>query len=403
MKLFEHESKRLLARAGLAIPPGMVVRSEEEAASAVISLGCGPVVLKAQVLASGRARAGGIRFANNAQEARRAAGEMLGSSVKGHTVEALLVEARLDIQQELFVAATYDEASKGSVLLASTAGGVNVNEAVAHKGAQVERARVDAFLGLQPYQAYTLADMLGLPVDRLRVAQKAFLDIWGVFRDYDATLVEVNPLVLTRSGDLLAADGHIEIEDDAMFRQRKRLADFEIKPRVDRPRPPTSFELEASRIDEDDYRGVAGRVIDFGGTLGLLIGAGGGSLTAFDAVRRHGGCPANYCEVGGNPPVSKVYTLAKLILSQPNVRGFAVITNVFSNSRVDFLARGVVKAFKELGIDPSMYPVLFRSAGSFEEDGYAILRRHGIRYLDRSTSMDQAARAAVDMMRERGL
>ena len=403
MRLFEYESKQILAAAGVPVPRGKLIGAPEEAAIAATELGSGPVALKAQVLATGRGKAGGVRFADTSQGARHVAGEMLGADLKGHTVEKLLVEAKLDIARELFVAATFNEVAKSRTLIVSVAGGIDVNEAVEQDVSKVERLLIDSFYGLQPYQAYTLANTLGLPANLLRTVQKVLLAIWEVFIEYDATLVEVNPLVLSRSGEILAADAHIEIEGDALFRQTQRLAKFGIEIREDKPRPPTAFELEASKIDREDYRGVAGRAIDFGGNLGLLIGAGGGSLTAFDAVHRHGGNPANYCEIGGNPPVSKIYRLAKLILSKPGVQGLAVITNVFSNSRVDFLARGVVKAIVELGIAPRTYPILFRSAGAFEEDGYAILRKYGIQYLGRDTSMDQAAKAAVDMMRERGL
>ncbi len=403
MRLFEYESKQILAAAGVPVPPGKLVGTLEEAAIATTELGGGPVALKAQVLATGRGKAGGVRFAGTSQEARQVAGEMLDADLKGYTVGKLLVEAKLDIARELFVAATFDEVAKSRTLIASVVGGIDVNEVLEQDVSKVERLLVDSFYGLQPYQAYTLASALSLPANLLRVVQKVFLAIWNVFMEYDATLVEVNPLVLSRSGEILAADAHIEIDDDALFRQTQRLAKSGIETREDKPRPPTTFELEASKIDKGDYRGVAGRAIDFGGNLGLLIGAGGGSLTAFDAVRRHGGNPANYCEIGGNPPVSKIYRLTKLILSKPAVQGLAVITNVFSNSRVDFLARGVVKAMVELEIDPRTYPISFRSAGAFEEDGYAILRKYGIQYLGRDTSMDQAAKAAVDMMRERGL
>jgi succinyl-CoA synthetase beta subunit/citryl-CoA synthetase large subunit len=328
---------------------------------------------------------------------------MLGADLKGQPIEKLLVETRLDIARELFVAATFDEVAKSRCMIASSAGGVDVNEVVEQDAGKVEQLLVDSFRGLQPYQAYTLADALDLSVSSLRPVQSALLGMWKVFLEFDATLVEVNPLVLTRSGEIVAADAHVEIEDDALFRQGQRLAKFGIEVRADQARAPTAFELQANKIDQEDYRGVAGRVIDFGGDLGLLIGAGGGSLTVFDAVIRHGGNPANYCEVGGNPPVSKIYRLTRLILSKPGVQGFAVITNVFSNSRVDFLARGVVKAMVELGIDPKTYPIVFRSAGAFEEDGYAILRKYGVQYLGRDTSMDQAAKVAVDMMREREL
>jgi len=403
MRLLEHESKQILAAAGVPVPPSKLIGTQEDAALATTALGGGPVVLKAQVLGTGRGKAGGVRFADSSQEARQVAGEMLGAELKGHTIEKVLVETKLDIARELFLAATFDEIAKSRCVIASAAGGVDVNAAVEQDAGKVERLLVGSFSGLQPYQAYTLADALGLSAGSLPTVQKVLLAMWKVFVEYDATLVEVNPLALTRSGEILAADAHIEIEDDALFRQAKRLAKFGIEPREGKPRPPTAFELDASKIDKEDYRGVAGRVIDFGGNLGLLIGAGGGSLTAFDAVNRHGGNPANYCEVGGNPPVSKICRLTKLILSKPGVQGLAVITNVFSNSRVDFLARGVMKAMAELGVDPQTYPILFRSAGAFEEDGYAILRKYGIQYLGRDTSMDQAAKAAVDMMRERGL
>lgn len=401
MRLFEYEAKQLLADAGVPVPASKLAATADEAAMAAAELG-GPVVLKAQVLATGRGKAGGVRFADGPEDARRVAAEMLGTELKGHTIEKLLVEARLDIAQELFVAATFDEEAKSRTLIVSASGGVDLNQTVERDAGRVKRLLVEPFVGLQPFQAYTLADALNLPTGSLRAAQKAFLAVWKVFVGYDATLVEVNPLALTRSGAILAADAHIEIEDDAMFRQARNLARFGIQPREDKPRPPTPFELEAAEIDRDDYRGVAGRVIDFGGNLGLLIGAGGGSLTIFDAIRRHGGSPANYCEVGGNPPVSKIHRLTRLILSKPGVRGLAVITNVFSNSRVDFLARGIVKAMLELGIDPQTYPLLFRSAGAFEEDGYAILRKYGIPYLGRDTSIDGAAEAAADMMREKG-
>ncbi|HEX2923069.1 MAG TPA: hypothetical protein VHS28_03465, partial [Chloroflexota bacterium] len=174
-----------------------------------------------------------------------------------------------------------------------------------------------------------------------------------------------------------------------------RLGSFSATSLISIPPP---FEIEALKIDKADYRGVAGRVVEFPGSLGLMIGPGGGSLTLFDAILRNGGKPANYCEVGGNPPVSKVYRLCKLILQKPGVKGLAVMTNVFSNSRVDTLARGMIKAMLELDINPATYPITFRSAGAFEEDAYAILRKYGVKYLGREVNMEDAAKAAVRMM-----
>jgi succinyl-CoA synthetase beta subunit/citryl-CoA synthetase large subunit len=165
-------------------------------------------------------------------------------------------------------------------------------------------------------------------------------------------------------------------------------------------RPPTPFEIEGERVDSVDPRGVAGRVVEFEGDLGLVIGAGGGSLTLFDAIRKHGGRPANYCEIGGNPSVAKTCALTKLILSKPGVRKIAVMMNVVSNTRVDIVARGVVKGVIESGFAPAERIAIFRIPGSWEQEGFKILRRYGVEYCDRSVSMYEAAGRAVAKMRE---
>jgi len=303
------------------------------------------------------------------------------------------------MEQELYVGATYNEVEKKKVMICSSIGGMDINEVSQRYPEKIFKVLIDPFIGFQPYQAKELSYGLKLPLQISKTIQSVMLKLWEIFVKFDATLTEINPLGLTKEGKLIVCDAHIEIEDDALFRQKKRLEEFGIKEREDKARPPTEFEIRAAEIDKADYRGVAGRVTEFDGNLGLLIGAGGGSLTTFDAVLNHGGKPANYCEVGGNAPVSKIYNLAKLILTKPGVKGLAVITNVYSNSRVDFLARGVIKAMVELGIDPKKYPILFRSAGAFEEDGYAILRKYGVKYYGRETPMDKAARLAVEMMK----
>ena len=160
--------------------------------------------------------------------------------------------------------------------------------------------------------------------------------------------------------------------------------------------PPTEFELAGARVNAADHRGVAGNVVEFDGNLGLVIGAGGGSLTLFDAVRKHGGKPANYCEIGGNPSVKKACELTKLVLSKPGVEKIAVMMNVVSNTRVDIVARGVIKACLELGMDPAEKIAIFRIPGAWEEEGFKILEKYGVEYADRSVSMHEAARRAVE-------
>lgn len=400
MRLYEYEGKRILQNFGVEVPKGILVKSPQEARAAADQIN-GPVVLKTQILATGRGKAGGIRFAATSLQAEKEAQDLLGSKIKEYTVDLLLVEEKLDTQKELYVAATYQESTKGRVFLVSQSGGMEVNKEIEISSDALQKTSLSPWIGLQPYQARSLAFSLGFEGTLNQSAQLLFLKIWEVFETLDAILVEINPLVLTQDGRLIAADAHIEIDNDALYRQRERLAALQIFDRDDNARPPTTFEIQALAIDKADYRGVAGRVVEFPGNLGLLIGAGGGSLTLFDAVLRNGGNPANYCEVGGNPPVSKIYRLCKLILQKPAVKGLAVMTNVFSNSRVDFLARGVIKAMLELGIDPSTYPLVFRSAGAFEEDGYAILRMHGVRYFGRDVTLEEAARAAVSMIESR--
>lgn len=397
MRLFEFEGKRILKSYGLEIPQGYLVSSTQEARVAATKI-AGSVILKTQILATGRGKAGGIRFAATPEQAEKEAGDLLGSQIKEYPVDRLLVEEKLNIQEELYVAATYQESTKGRVFLVSQSGGIEVNRDVDRSSQALEKISLCPWIGLQPHQARRLAFSLGFGGKLHLLAQTLFLKLWEVFDTLDATLLEINPLVLTTDSRLVAADVHIEIDNDALFRQRERLATWEILDRDDNARPPTAFEIEAQAIDKADYRGVAGRVVEFSGDLGLLIGAGGGSLTLFDAIIRNGGKPANYCEVGGNPPVSKIYNLCKLILQKPSVKGLAVMTNVFSNSRVDFLARGVIKAMLDLGINPASYPLVFRSAGAFEEDGYAILRKYGVRYFGREMSLEGATRAAISMM-----
>jgi len=197
----------------------------------------------------------------------------------------------------------------------------------------------------------------------------------------------------------VALDCHLEIDDDALFRNRK-IAEKEKDPdRIIGKQKQSDFEKKAVEIDNLDQKGVAGRLIEFDGDLGLIIGGGGASLTAFDAVQRHGGRPANYCEIGGNPSVLKTKELTKHILSKPGVEKVAVIMNVVSNTRVDLMARGVIKGILEAGKNPSESLVVFRIPGAWEEEGFKILSKYGVDYCDRTISIDEAARKGVEKLK----
>ena len=218
-----------------------------------------------------------------------------------------------------------------------------------------------------------------------------------LFLDYDMTLAEINPLGRLPDGSFVALDAHMEMENEARGRHAKLLAELGVGEQETRQaREATEFELAGEAVDATDHRGVAGNVTEFDGNLGLVIGAGGGSLTLFDAVRAHGGRPANYCEIGGNPSVAKACGLAKLVLSKPGVERIAVMMSIVSNTRVDIVARGVIKACLELGFDPAQKIAIFRIPGAWEEEGFKILDRYGVDYADRSVSLNEAARRAVE-------
>jgi succinyl-CoA synthetase beta subunit/citryl-CoA synthetase large subunit len=220
-----------------------------------------------------------------------------------------------------------------------------------------------------------------------------------IFLMYDLTLAEINPLAKLEEGRFIVLDGHVDMEAEARDTHRKLLDEIGIRPEETRQaRPPTEFEIKGAQVDASDPRGVAGNVVEFDGNLGLIIGAGGGSLTLFDAVRDQGGKPANYCEIGGNPSVKKACALTKLVLSKPGVEKIAVMMNVVSNTRVDIVARGVIKGVVESGLDPKETIAIFRIPGSWEAEGFKILEKYGVEYCDRSVSMFEAAGRAVAKM-----
>src|SRR5436305_4875303 len=213
----------------------------------------------------------------------------------------------------------------------------------------------------------------------------------------DMVLAEINPLGRLADGSFVALDAHMDMENEARGRHARLLADLGVGEEETRQaREATPFELAGEAVDATDHRGVAGNVTEFDGNLGLVIGAGGGSLTLFDAVRAHGGRPANYCEIGGNPSVAKACGLARLVLSKPGVERIAVMMSIVSNTRVDIVARGVIKACLELGFDPAEKIAIFRIPGAWEEEGFKILERYGVRYAGRSTAIAAAARTALE-------
>jgi succinyl-CoA synthetase beta subunit/citryl-CoA synthetase large subunit len=249
---------------------------------------------------------------------------------------------------------------------------------------------------LSDYQAKDVIASVGISGSRLNRLVPILTRLAQLFVQRDMTLAEINPLGELADGSFVALDAHMDMENEARPRQQALLEELGVGEEETRQaREATPFELAGEEVDSMDHRGVAGNVTEFDGDLGLVIGAGGGSLTLFDAVRAHGGKPANYCEIGGNPSVRKACGLAKLVLQKPGVDKIAVMMSIVSNTRVDIVARGVIKACLELGYDPAEKISIFRIPGAWEEEGFKILERYGVRYADRSISLNEAARLAV--------
>jgi len=394
MRLLEYESKEILAAKGIPTPAGIVISSPGTTSLPP------PVVIKAQIPVGGRQKAGGVVEALDQKEADHKVEQMLFSTVGDYRVNKVLVEEKLDIVQEFYLGITYDTVAKEPVAIFSAEGGVDIEQLAEQEPQKVQKRHFSIRIGLPEYRAREIISQANITGRTLLGLSNIFSLLATTFLENDATIAEINPLAQTRDGKRVALDCHLEIDDDALYRN-PGIAENEKDPhRVEGGRITSDFEKKATEIDNLDQRGVAGRLIEFDGNLGLIIGGGGASLTAFDAVQRHGGHPANYCEIGGNPSVLKTKELTKHILSKPGVEKIAVIMNVVSNTRVDLIARGVIKGILEVGKNPSETLSVFRVPGAWEEEGFKILSKYGVDYCDRTVSIDEAARKGVEKLTE---
>jgi succinyl-CoA synthetase beta subunit/citryl-CoA synthetase large subunit len=393
MRLLEYESKEILRKYGIPVPTGHLISPGEEPSIT------GPVVLKAQVPIGGRGKSGGIVEVRSQTDGSVKSAALFSGEVRGYRPKKILIEEKIEVSQELFMAITYDTLARAPTVIFSREGGVDIEDLAARHPEKVRKESFTVRARLPQYRAREILSDAGISGKVLMGLGSILSRLADIFLDYDATILEINPLALTADGSLVALDCHMGVDDDALFRQRDVAQKQGNLDRVEGGRSSTDFERRASEIDNLDHRGVAGRVIEFDGTLGLIIGGGGASLTAFDAVRQKGGKPANYCEIGGNPSVLKVKELTKHILSKQGVEKIAVIMNVVSNTRVDLVARGVVKGVLESGKIPSETVAVFRVPGAWEEEGFKILSKYGVSFCDRTVSIDEAAAMAVEKMK----
>jgi succinyl-CoA synthetase beta subunit len=372
-RLHEHQGKALLKEAGLLVPEGGPASTPEQAEEIACRLGR-PAAVKAQVWTTGRFKAGGIRFADSPAQARAEAATLLGSRLKGFLVEKVLVEERLKIAREYYAGVIVDASCKvrAPVVVFSASGGVDVESVPADR---IARRAVDIFRGLSPDDAREMVASLGVPEPHREPLARAVASLYGVFRRYDARSAEINPLVVTEDGRVVAADCRVSIDDASVARHPELGI---LVPR-ESDTAPTALDVAGWKIEESDYRGIsffAQMAPDTreGGFIGYHAIGGGGALLAADTLVRHGLKLANYAETSGNPTAVKVCRTAQLILSQPGLDGYALMGAVLASQDQWHHAHGLVKAFRETLRDRPGFPVVVLIAGNKEEEALEILR-----------------------------
>ncbi len=396
MRFFEYEAREIVKRAGIPVTDYGFATDPARAREIAERIG-GPTVVKSQVLSGGRMKAGGVKFADTPEQAESYAREILELEIGGRMPRGVLVDPRAALEQEYYAGVVWDGTRKQPVMIFSPVGGIDIEQVAQEQPEAVGRKHFSNILPFSEFQAKEVISAAGVSGPALNKLVPIVARLARLFVEYDMTLAEINPLGRLADGSFVALDAHMEMENEARGRHKALLEALGVGEQETRQaREATPFEQAGEEVDASDHRGVAGNVTEFDGNLGLVIGAGGGSLTLFDAVRAHGGKPANYCEIGGNPSVAKACGLAKLVLSKPGVERIAVMMSIVSNTRVDIVARGVIKACLELGFDPAEKVAIFRIPGAWEEEGFKILERYNVDYADRSVSLNEAARRAVE-------
>lgn len=379
MKIHEHQAKEILARHGIAVPRGSVATSPQEAEAIARDLG-GPVVVKAQVLVGGRGKAGGVKLAAGPAEAARVAERILGMDIKGITVKKVLVAEAADIAKEIYLGVVVDRASRKVVVMASAEGGVDIEEVARTSPEKIVKVGVNPFLGLCDYQAREIAFAIGLEArlvgDFVRIAK----GLYSAFINSDASLAEINPLIVTTSGNLLAIDAKIVVDDNALFR-RKDLAAL---------RDPDE---EAPLEREARESGISYVKLD--GEIGCMVNGAGLAMATMDVIKLYGGSPANFLDIGGGARADTVEAALRILLSDPNVK--AVLFNIFGGiTRCDEVARGIVAAMGKMN---RQIPMVVRLVGTNEEEGRAILAQAN---LTTAATMDEAAQKVVAYLKKGG-
>lgn len=374
MKLYEYEAKQLFSLYNIPVPEYGLARTPEEAREITERLG-GKSVLKAQVLVAGRGKAGGIKFAESPQEAYELAKELLGMEIKGEKVNSLLISKIVSIDRELYLSIVIDRSVGAASILASSEGGIDIEELAAKSPEKIIRVYVDPLVGLKPYHVRRITESINLSDEQKKVLQDIILSLYRLFVEFDCELAEINPLAVDKEGKLVPVDAKVIIDDNALFR-RKEFAE-----RVSAEL--SEFELEAKKYGFS--------YVELDGDIGIIGNGAGLTMATMDVVKLYGGKPANFLDIGGGARADVVEKAASLLLKHPKVK--VLLVNVLGGiTRCDEVAKGLVNALKLYGKDKKL---VVRLMGTNEEEGKRILSDAGISAFD---SMEDAAKNAVSLV-----
>ena len=383
MKVHEYQAKELFARYGVPVPNGRVATSADEAAAIAADLGT-PVAVKAQIHAGGRGKGGGIKLADTPDQARQAADQIIGMQLvthqtgpEGRLVSRVLVEEQLNVDRELYLGIVLDNSIGFPLVMASDAGGVDIEEVAAKTPERIHRLPVDPSIGFQQYQGRELALALGLGGDLMRPAVQAMSGLYRAFVENDCSLAEINPLVVTTDARLLAADAKLNVDDSGLYRH-KDIAALRDTAEED------PLEVRAQEMGINNY-------VKLTGNIGCVVNGAGLAMSTMDAIKLAGGDPANFLDIATVNDVTRVVNSFRILTDDPDVR--AILINIFGGmARVDVIAQGVVDAHKEMDI---RIPVVVRLAGTNLEEGDRILRDSKLPVI-RAAGLGEAAQKAVE-------
>jgi len=377
LKLFEYEAKEIARQYELPVPKGTVASTPQEAKDAFLELNQ-PCMIKAQVLVAGRGKAGGIKPASTAEEASEVARSLLSATIKGERVAKVLVEQKLVSKYERYVSIVVDRSSKCFTLLCSPEGGVDIEQVAASNPEKIIRHKIDPLIGLQEYESRFIAKKLGYSGKRINQLSSIIIKLYQIMVDYDAELIESNPLIETENGDLIAADLRILVDDNSLFRHQKfleRMKTFE----------PDMTPLEVKAREKD----LA--YVELDGEVGIIGNGAGLVMATLDMILDYKGRPANFCDVGGGASEERIGSALEIVLANPKVK--VLLINIMGGiTRCDDVARAILDIQKKMGISK---PMVIRLVGTNEEEGQKILAKANIPSLN---SMEEAAAKAVELV-----